>query len=109
MSRLYPLQGLPTAALGLLLLSAPVLASERLDHDTVKTLREQGSILPMERVMAAAVAAQPGELVEVELERDNGVYRYEIKILAADGRLHRLELDAATAEVVRRRDRSQRD
>ncbi|EIC19523.1 PepSY domain-containing protein [Thiorhodovibrio frisius] len=94
-----------TTGLGLLLAMGSSLASERLDHNAIKQLRETGAILPMEQVMASAQSVQPGELVEAELERDVGTYLYEIKILAADGTVHKLYLDAATAEVVKRKEK----
>lgn len=98
-------QLIAATGIGLVLTMASPLASERLDHDEIKQLRESGVILPMERVMAGALALQPGELVEAELEREDGAYRYEFKILAADGRVHKLSLDAATAEVIKRKEK----
>jgi len=94
-----------TTGLGLLLVMGSPLASERLDHDEIKQLREIGAILPLEQVMASAQSVQPGQLVEAELEREDGDYRFEIKILAADGTIHRLSLDAATAAVIARREK----
>jgi uncharacterized membrane protein YkoI len=78
-------------------------AGDDLDHDEIKQLRDSGRILPMGRVMASAQGVQPGQLIEAELEREDGLYLYEIKILAADGRLHKLCLDAATGALVQRR------
>ena len=89
-----------TVAVGLLTVTGGALAGDRLDHDEIKQLREAAQILPMGEVMASAQAVQPGQLVEAELEREDGAYLYEIKILAADGTVHNLELDAATGEVL---------
>ena len=89
-------------AVGLLSVTGGVFAGDRLDHDEIKQLRETGQILPMGEVMASAQTVQPGQLVEAELEREDGDYLYEIKILAADGTVHKLELDAATGEVLKR-------
>ncbi len=89
-------------AVGLLSVTGGAIAGDRLDHDEIKQLRETGQILPMGEVMASAQAVQPGQLVEAELEREDGAYLYEIKILAADGTVHNLELDAATGEVLKR-------
>jgi uncharacterized membrane protein YkoI len=91
-----------TAAVGLLSVTGGAIAGDRLDHDEIKQLRETGQILPMGEVRASAQAVQPGQLVEAELEREDGAYLYEIEILAADGTLHKLELDAATGEVLKR-------
>lgn len=94
-----------TGAMVLLVITTGTLASERLDHDEVKRLRETGQILSMDEVMASAQSVQPGQMVEAELEREAGAYRYEIKILASDGRIHVLDLDAATGEVIEHRER----
>lgn len=99
-------QHLMTATgLGLLLAMGSPLASERLDHDEISQGRESGAILSMEQVMAGARAEQPGEIVEIELEREDGAYKYEIKILAADGAVHKLYLDAATGDLIKRKEK----
>jgi uncharacterized membrane protein YkoI len=94
------------AGLGLMLIwvTPGARAGHDLDHDEIKQLRDSGQILPMGRVMAAATQIRPGQLIEAELEREDGVYLYEMKILAADGSLHKLYLDAATATLVEHQD-----
>jgi uncharacterized membrane protein YkoI len=94
-----------TVAAGLLLVTGGAFAGDRLDHDEIKQLRETGQILPMGDVMTSAQTVQPGQLVEAELEREDGVYLYEIKILSADGTVHKLYLDAATGEVIKRKEK----
>jgi uncharacterized membrane protein YkoI len=104
-NRMKPHHLIAATGLGLLLAVGSPLASGRLDHDEIKQLRETGQILPMEQVMDSAQSVQPGQLVEAELERGDGTYRYEIKILAADGTIHKLSLEAATAEVIERKEK----
>ncbi|AHF05234.1 peptidase [Marichromatium purpuratum 984] len=72
-------------------------ADSDFDHDEIRRLREHGQILPMAQLLERLERRHPGELIEAELEHRHGGYRYEIKILDADGRVHELELDAATA------------
>ena len=50
----------------------------------------------------------PGQVLEVELERDDGRWVYEVKLLQAGGRLVKLEVDAGSGEVIRRRERDGR-
>jgi uncharacterized membrane protein YkoI len=85
------------------LLGGGAFAGERMRHNEVLQLRESGQIMAMEEIMVRAREAQPGHLIEAELERENGRYIYELKILDAEGRVHELELDAATAEVLKRK------
>ena len=64
--------------------------------------------MPLGQVLERIAPAYPGQVLEVELEREDGRWVYELKLLAADGRLLRLELDARTAEVLRVRQRDGR-
>lgn len=62
------------------------------------------AIAPMESVIAVARTAQPGTLLEVELEDERGAPRYEIKIVDAEGRRHELVFDAVTIAPIAPRD-----
>ena len=77
--------------------------SDRLRQSEVRQLREAGKILPMEDILGRARAAQPGQVVEVELDRENGRYVYEVELIDDDDRVHKLELDAANGEILRRK------
>jgi uncharacterized membrane protein YkoI len=44
-------------------------------------------------------------VLEVELERDDGRWIYELKLLQGGGQLLKLELDAATGQVLKVRSR----
>jgi uncharacterized membrane protein YkoI len=39
--------------------------------------------------------------MEVELEREHGRWRYEIKLLRSDGRLMKLDIDARDGSILR--------
>ena len=56
--------------------------------------------LTEEQVIAIALAELPGEVQEVELERENGMQIYEIEILSADGIEMEVEIAAATGDVL---------
>lgn len=77
--------------------------SDRLRQSEVRQLREAGKILPMETILERARTAKPGQIVEVELEREDGRYVYEVKLIDDDDRVHKLELDAASGDVLERR------
>lgn len=76
-----------------------------MNHNEIFELRQSGQILSMEDVLQQARAIQPGQLIEAELEREDGSYVYELKIIDEQGRLHKLELDAKTGEVLKHRTR----
>lgn len=90
---------------GSLFAASPASSAERVRHQDVRQLRESGKILPMEEILDRARAAQPGQIVEVELEREDGRYVYEVKVIDDADKMHRLELDAGSGEVLRRKTR----
>ena len=77
------------------------------DHDRARTAVQAGEALPLNAVLERLQRTHPGRVLEVELERDDGRWVYEIKLLQPDGGLLKLELDARTAQVleVKRRDK----
>lgn len=78
-------------------------ADSRMRQNEVRQLRESGRILPMEDILARVRQLQPGQVVEVELEREGDRYVYEVKLIDDADRLHKLELDAGSGEVLKPR------
>ncbi|UFH51434.1 PepSY domain-containing protein [Pseudomonas sp. KNUC1026] len=88
-------------AVGLSLCSS-VLSAHDLGQDEALKLRQQGAILPLEQLLASAMARYPGaRLLEAELERDHGRYIYEVELLTASGAVREIELDAATGHLLK--------
>lgn len=88
----------------LLLLSPPALADR--DHDQARAAVQAGKVLPLKTLLERIERDHPGQVLEVELEQERERWLYEIKLLQPDGRLLKLELDAATAQVLRREERN---
>lgn len=86
-------------ALLLSLIAGPALA-DRDDHDRARRALEAGEVLPLSEILSAVEAAQPGRVIEVELERDDGRWIYELELVAPDGRILEIEIDAATADIL---------
>ncbi|MGR3379261.1 PepSY domain-containing protein [Salipiger abyssi] len=86
-------------ALLLCCLALPALA-DRDDHDRARRALEAGEILPLSQILTAAEAARPGRVIEVELDRDDGLWRYELELITPGGRLYEMEIDAATGTVL---------
>src|SRR5690554_8174242 len=74
-------------------IAGPVMADD-VSHFEARKLREAGQILPLETIIEKAMAFRKGDVIDTELERDNGMLIYEIEILDAQGRVWELELDA---------------
>lgn len=60
-----------------------------------------GEIKPLTEVLALARARVPGEVVKVELDREDGLWVYEIKILTPSGKRRKVEIDARTLDVIK--------
>lgn len=70
------------------------------DADRARMLKQRGDILPLEQVIESAMAVKPGQILETELDEDDGRYVYELEILDERGQVWELELDASTAELL---------
>ena len=75
------------------------------DQDRARAAVQAGQALPLKTVLARLEREAPGQVLDVELEQKDGRWIYEIKLLQPGGRLVKLEVDAATAEVLRRKER----
>lgn len=94
---------LVAVAVATLCLSAAVIApavADDDDHIAARQAMQRGEILPLPRILRAAQAAAPGDVIEVELDRDDGVWRYEVKMLTSTGRVLEVKLNARTAAVL---------
>ena len=84
------------------------LASDKGDHERARAAVKAGEVLPLRTVLDRLERTHPGQVLELELERDDGRWLYEIKLLQAGGRLVKLKVDARTAEVLRVKSQDER-
>jgi len=90
-----------------LLLAGPAWAGDGpRDHERARAAVQAGQVLPLPTLLQRLQRSHPGQVLEVELEHDDGRWVYEIKLLQPGGRLLKLELDAATGAVLKARERS---
>lgn len=75
-------------------------AGDKDDHDRARAAVQAGEVLPLAQVLERLQRTHPGRVLEVELERDDGRWLYEVKLLQPGGQLLKLELDAGTAQVL---------
>ena len=73
------------------------------DHERAHRAVQAGEVMPLEQVLPRIAKDHPGQVLKIELEREDGLWTYEVKLLRADGQLVKLLLDARTAEVLRAR------
>jgi uncharacterized membrane protein YkoI len=86
----------------LMLAATPVSAgAEPRDHDRVREAVTRGEIRPLADILAAVRDSLPGEIVGVEIERKDGRWMYEFRVLGQGGRLLEIYVDARTASIER--------
>lgn len=62
---------------------------------------KNGEIRPLPEVLTVAHEKLPGEVVKIELERENGTWVYEIKVLTPSGKRREIEINAQTLAVIK--------
>jgi uncharacterized membrane protein YkoI len=90
----------------LLALGPTVAMADDDDHDHVEAreLLRRGEIVPLSRILAVARERVPGDVIEVELEREDEGWEYEVKVLTETGRVRKLYLDAGSAKILKVKD-----
>jgi uncharacterized membrane protein YkoI len=77
-------------------------ADEDRSYDRARRASERGEILPLSEVLAQVRERSPGRVLEAELEREHGLWVYELKILDPAGRLLEVSVDARTGQPLGR-------
>jgi uncharacterized membrane protein YkoI len=54
----------------------------------------------IEQAIRTGIAKQPGKVIEAELERDEGRVVWDLEIVAADGSVAELSIDASSGAIV---------
>ncbi|WP_428152379.1 PepSY domain-containing protein [Brevundimonas sp.] len=97
---------LKVIALGLVLFAGsaatPVLANpgDDGDHEAALAALQRGEILPLGRILSIVATRVTGDVIDVELERHHGVWRYEVKVLTSTGRVREVKLRAQDGVVL---------
>lgn len=74
------------------------------DHDDAREAVARGEALPLSEILRIVRRVEPGEVIEVELERNDGRLEYEIEVLTPRGRVRKVTLDARTGAILETED-----
>ena len=81
----------------------PARADGPRDHERARAALQAGEVLSLQAVLERVQRKHPGDVLEVELEREGGRWVYELKLLQRDGTLLRLDVDARTADILKKK------
>ncbi len=73
------------------------------DHERARDAVQSGQALALPVLLERLQRTHPGQVLEIELERDGGRWVYELKLLQPGGQVLKLAVDARTAEVLKQR------
>lgn len=73
------------------------------DHERARDAVQSGQALALPVLLERLQRTHPGQVLEIELERDDGRWVYEVKLLQPGGQVVKLAVDARTAEVLEQR------
>lgn len=78
----------------------PVEFEDGLDAGFARAAVLRGEILPLDQVLKVLREHVAGELIEMQLEVEDGVLIYEFDLVSPEGRLFEVEIDAATGRLL---------
>jgi uncharacterized membrane protein YkoI len=81
----------------------PATADSHRDHDRAREALERGEALPLAEILARVRPELDGEVVGISFEREGGRWIYKFKLVGRAGRLAEIQVDAATARVLKRK------
>ena len=84
------------------LCGAPAFAED--DQDQARAALKRGEIRPLEEVLAVLHANQPGEVVKLELKRDDGRWLYKFKVLTQRNKRREVDIDAQSLQIIEEED-----
>lgn len=83
-----------------IVLSAAAHADKKLSQDQILAAVRNGEMRPLAEIEEAIKGKLPGEVIKVELEREDGDWIYEFKTIDARGRRSDVYVDAKTGQIL---------
>lgn len=71
------------------------------DGDRARAALRSGEILPLSRILDMVARQYAGDVIDVKLDRDDGIWKYEVKLLLPRSTVAKLEYDARDATLLK--------
>lgn len=71
------------------------------DQDRARNALLQGEIRPLSAVLKTVRDKVPGEIIEIELDREDKGWVYEVKVLTSNGRRKKVDVDAHSLDILK--------
>ena len=71
------------------------------DADRARAALRSGEILPLSRILETVSRQYSGDVIDVKLDRDDGIWKYEVKLLLPTSTIAKLEYDARDAKLLK--------
>ncbi len=71
------------------------------DADRARAALRSGEILPLSRILETVSRQYAGDVIDVKLDRDDGIWKYEVKLLLPTSTIAKLEYDARDARLLK--------
>ena len=84
-----------------LLIALSIPHAQDADQKAASAALARGEILPIVKVLEIATGIVPGDVLKVKLEREPFGFKYEVKILAKNGRVREVEVDARSGKLLK--------
>jgi uncharacterized membrane protein YkoI len=79
----------------------PAANAEAHKQEEMRRAVERGEIRSLADTLGAIREKLPGQIVGVEIEHENGGWRYEFRVVDSKGRVFEVYVDARTSEIGR--------
>ncbi|WP_454832201.1 PepSY domain-containing protein [Pseudoxanthomonas wuyuanensis] len=103
-SRLSSIAASVALGTAIALLPATAVWAGKDDHLEARELLKRGEILPLAHILDVVQARVPGDVIEVELDRDDDGWEYKVKVLTPTGLVRKITLNARNGAVIKIKD-----
>jgi uncharacterized membrane protein YkoI len=97
---MLPYLGVPLMAFGDTVTPGVSDTDDDLQQDEARQAVKLGLVRPLEEILGKVRKDYEGDIIEIEFEKDDGIYVYEIEMIRPDGHLVEIKIDARTLAVL---------